>query len=475
MATNHVSRITFHDTMSFDRLGDHQREQAGELFRLGRTCIKTGDVAQGRKLLLEAVDKDRQHSEAWLWLSATTSDPSEQKKYLEWAIAADPGNAQARRGLALLTGKLKREDVLPEGDSAPEREPVAPQPVAIRRTFDCPQCGGRLRFDPTITDLKCEHCGFVEVVEEVALRDGAQPLDFVLPTVKAHAWAMGERLFVCEQCAATTLLPSGEKSTACPFCGNAALIAAPEDSELVVPQGILPMTLEAERVYDLVRAWLGQGLFIPDNLKAMVRDKNLRPAYVPCWVFEASLTAKWRAEVQEGYGREARWLWRTGDETFFFTDQMQPASRALPHDLMNRLPAFDLKQLVVFKPEYVADWPMAQYDRSLADASLRAREVMVKRARPQLRERIAPGRAARNVEISTDAFTGELYKLVLLPLWIGTYAYGGRPYRVLVNGQTGAVAGEKPLDALKVWLAAVAAAGVLLFFGLLVFVFLARP
>lgn len=464
--------------MSFDRFGDHQREQAGELFRLGRTCIKTGDLAQGRKLLLEAVDKDRHHSEAWLWLTATTNDPEEQKKYLEWAIAADPGNAQARRGLAILMGKLKREEVLPEGSTVTAREAASPQPVAVRRTFDCPQCGGRLRFDPEIVDLKCEHCGFVEVVEEVALQDGAQPLDYALPTVKAHAWAMGERLFTCGQCAATTLLPAGESSTACPFCGNAALVAASEDADLVVPQGILPMSLEAERAYESVRAWLGQGWFIPGNLKAMVRapfaGKNLRPAYVPFWVFEASLTAKWRAEVQEGFGREARWVWRSGDDTFFFTDELQPASRALPRDVLSRLPAFDLRKLIVFKPEYVADWPAAQYDLSLADASLRARETMVKRARPQLRERIAPGRAVRSFELSTDAFTGELYKLVLLPLWIGTYRYGDRPYRVIVNGQTGEVAGDKPTDTVKVWLVSAAVVIVLLFIFLLVFALLAR-
>jgi hypothetical protein len=155
---------------------------------------------------------------------------------------------------------------------------------------------------------------------------------------------------------------------------------------------------------------------------------------------------------------------------------LQPASRALPPDLLARLAAFDLKQLIHFKPEYVADWPMAQYDLSLADASLRAREVMVKRACPQARDRVARGGAAmRNVEVTTDAFTGELYKLVLLPVWIGTYRYGDRLYRVLVNGQTGAVAGDKPTDPVKVWLVVAAVVIVLLCLGLLVFTLLPRP
>ncbi|MFN2237295.1 MAG: hypothetical protein ACK2U1_23950, partial [Anaerolineales bacterium] len=41
------------------------------------------------------------------------------------------------------------------------------------------------------------------------------------------------------------------------------------------------------------------------------------------------------------------------------------------------------------------------------------------------------------------------FKYVLLPLWIGTYHYQGKPYQVLVNGQTGKVSGEKPRDSIK--------------------------
>ena len=233
--------------MSLDRLGDHRRQQAQDLFRLGRTCVKTGEKALGRQHLLKAVEYDRDLSDAWLWLTATTDDPAEQKKYLEWAIAAEPANAQARRGLALLTGRLKPDEVLPAGQAVAPRRPEAPQPSQVRRTFDCPQCGGRLRFDPELVDLKCQACGFVEAVEETPLRDGARPLDFTLPTARGHRWAEGERRYACGQCGAATLLPAGARSAVCPFCGSAALVAAEEEAELVQPEGLIPMGLEAER------------------------------------------------------------------------------------------------------------------------------------------------------------------------------------------------------------------------------------
>lgn len=452
--------------MSFDRLGDHKRAQAGELFRLGRTSIKTGDKAHGRQLLLQAVEKDRQNAEAWLWLTATTDDPAEQRQYLEWAIAADPGNRQARRGLALLTGQAAAEGALvAEGAAVAPRQPAQPEAVEVRRSFACPQCGGRLRFEPELVDLQCAHCGHVEVVTEEPLADGARPLDFILPTVKAHRWAEAERLLTCGQCGAATLLPPGAQSAVCPFCGGAALVRAPEERELVLPQGLLPMALDGEAAHQAARAWLGNGWWAPGDLAHLVREKKLRPAYAPFWVFEAGLTLRWRAEVSEGYGRDQRWVWRTGEHTRFFTDHLQPGLRSLPADLLRRLPRFDLKRLLIFKPEYLAEWPAATYDLSLAEASLSAHAAMVEEAQAELPDKAAPGRAVRNLEVTPEAFTGELYKLVLLPLWIGSYAYGGRLYRVLINGQTGVVTGERPVDGAKVALALAALASVLAFLG----------
>lgn len=460
--------------MSLDRLSDHRRRQAQDLFRLGRARVKSGDKARGRELLLQAVERDRDLSDAWLWLSATTDDPAEQKKYLEWAIAADPANAPARRGLAILTGRLKAEAVLPEGVSVQPDVPAAGAAAEVQRSFDCPQCGGRMRFDAELMNLKCAHCGFIQAVEEVSLRDGAHPLDFTLPTARGHLWAAGERRFHCPQCGAATLLPAGGKSALCPFCGNAALVEAAEEADLISPDGVIPMALEAEAASAAARRWLGRGLFAPDNLAAVVRHHALRPAYLPFWIFEATLTARWSAEVAEGYGRNRRWVPRTGEHIAFFRDQLQPASRAVPAGLLKRLPPFDLKKLLAFKPEYLADWPAALYDIALADASLLAREQMVKAVRQELLYKAAPGQQVRNLEASTDHFSGELYKLALLPLWIGTYTYRGRLYQLLINGQTGAAAGDKPVDGVKVALVAVGALVILAFLLYLLFFFASR-
>ncbi len=441
---------------TLDREAERRRNTAENLYQHGRQALRAHEPARARDLLLQAVDYDRGHSDAWLWLTATTPDPAEQKQYLDWAIAADPGNVAARRGLGLLTGQINAADLTPPPAAEPQSTTNTLEEVSIRQTFDCPRCGGRLRFDPALVDLRCEHCGYVEGVTEEPVT-AEQVLDFTLPTRQSQSWAAAERRFTCGQCGAGALLPVGVTSQVCPFCASAALVAAPEEAGLLPPQGVIPMGLEAEAASAKVRAWLGQGRLAPDDLIQLARRRPLQPVYVPFWRFNSALTARWRAQVNEGEGRAAHAIWRAGEETFFYPRWLQPGARALPADLLRQIEPFDLDGLVRYKPEYLAGWPAGTYDLSLAQASLDARAGMLAEATRQLGPKILPGRVVSAWQVSGADFTGQTYQLLLLPLWIGHYLYGGRRYRVLVNGQTGRVAGDRPLDRVKVALLALVA------------------
>jgi hypothetical protein len=56
-----------------------------------------------------------------------------------------------------------------------------------------------------------------------------------------------------------------------------------------------------------------------------------------------------------------------------------------------------------------------------------------------------------------------------LPLWVGTYQFHGKPYHLLVNGQTGKVAGTRPRDDLKIVLVTLSALLLLVLIGMLVY------
>ena len=48
------------------------------------------------------------------------------------------------------------------------------------------------------------------------------------------------------------------------------------------------------------------------------------------------------------------------------------------------------------------------------------------------------------------------FKHILLPVWLAAYRYRDRSYRVLVNGRSGKVSGERPWSVWKITLAVLA-------------------
>ncbi|MFW5714305.1 MAG: hypothetical protein ACOCYU_06505, partial [Brevefilum sp.] len=57
----------------------------------------------------------------------------------------------------------------------------------------------------------------------------------------------------------------------------------------------------------------------------------------------------------------------------------------------------------------------------------------------------------RNFSMTAD-FADESWRYILLPVYLSTYKYEDKTYQLMINGQTGAVAGQKPVAWWKVWL-----------------------
>jgi hypothetical protein len=124
--------------------------------------------------------------------------------------------------------------------------------------------------------------------------------------------------------------------------------------------------------------------------------------------------------------------------------------RAMSAAELASIEPFNLKDLLEFSPDFLAGWTALTYDESLAEASLRARELVVKKMRRTLPAKVEVTHEKRNFRTGGGKWSGMTFKHVLLPLYVGAYTYRGKPYRVLVNGQTGKVGGAKPRDTFKV-------------------------
>src|SRR4030065_57901 len=87
-----------------------------QLIQDGIIAVKNGNLTLAKKLLNQAALINSSDARIWIWLSATTDDMQERRDYLERAVALDPSNAAAKRGLCIITEKLEKKRLIPDGE-----------------------------------------------------------------------------------------------------------------------------------------------------------------------------------------------------------------------------------------------------------------------------------------------------------------------------------------------------------------------
>jgi hypothetical protein len=117
--------------------------------------------------------------------------------------------------------------------------------------------------------------------------------------------------------------------------------------------------------------------------------------------------------------------------------------------LLSRIKTYNLHQLATYEPKYLAGLQAQAYDVPLEPAWEAARHRMREETRRACRDQASSSKV-RNFSMTLD-FTDESWRYVLLPVYLTTYRYEDQPYQVMINGQTGVVAGQRPVDWLKIW------------------------
>ncbi|MCP4873622.1 MAG: hypothetical protein GY898_33465 [Proteobacteria bacterium] len=292
----------------------------------------------------------------------------------------------------------------------------------------------------------------------------------------------------CPQCGAQVELPPERISDACAFCATPLVDGTERDdhADLIAPFD-LPQVVAARR--------LGQHMqdkwFLPSKLKTAGKPESLHGVLVPFWSYDATARSDWTARQGITWTRietyttvvdgktvtrtrtvtETEWFDSSGSHVATYDDHLVSGSRGLSEAEANELEPFDLGKALPFSAELLAGWVAEAPTVPRTEARDVANQELADNENSAI-ARFLPADRTSGVENTTSIQVTEL-KLVLLPVWIGTWRYKGEPLRLLVNAQTGEVVGDLPTDWLKVTLAVMAALIVTGGFGLMAMLILA--
>lgn len=414
-------------------------EFAFDLLKNGIQSIREGEIHLARETLERIPNITNDSSllaDAWYWMSETSTDLTEKRQFLETALAYDLHHARARKSLAILDGKLSPAELI-DPDHLPKPGITTAQTTNSQR-FVCPNCGGRMVYAPDGQELVCEFCSRDRSIEK---KSAGIEQDFMLAmaTMRGHREPTRQRTFKCQGCGAEFLLEANILATSCTFCGSAHLVQD-EMHELLEADAVIPMALDHSQAEKVLSGWMEK-----NHIKADEPYGDIQGVYLPVWSFDLGGKVAWNGERREN----KKVIQIQGEDVFSFHDLAVPASKNMASLLDNSLAGFDLRRVVAYDARYLAGWQAEVYQVSLAEASLEARKKASIAIEQQI---IARDGRLNDLKYSTAELFIESFKLILLPVWVGSYAIRSERFFVLINGQNGIVRADMPRVGLSDWL-----------------------
>jgi hypothetical protein len=336
----------------------------------------------------------------------------------------------------------------------------------------CPDCGGEMEWNAAKQVLSCPFCGFIPKdqptrgegggaiqerdLERALAEVGEEHRGYGRPTVKVK----------CQNCHAISIFEQGRVAQRCDFCGSPAIAPYEETRDPITPESLLPVRLSEPQVRDLIKQWIASRWFAPKRLRAAALTDTLHAIYLPYWTFDAQAHADWTAESGDYYYesvtrtdaqgkryqeqvRKVRWYPSSGSVDHFFDDELVPGSAGVRMDLLRRVEPFPTDQLAPYDPSFVRGWTVERYQVDLRQASEISAQQMEQEMHSLCAQQV-PGDTHRGLSVDCH-FSQRTFKHVLVPVWLVTYMFGARRFQTLVNGYTGAIAGDRPVSWVKVF------------------------
>ena len=332
--------------------------------------------------------------------------------------------------------------------------------MSLLQEYKCPCCGGAIAFDSGTQKMKCPFCDTEFEMQALAAYDDElssnQADDINWESAAGGAWQEGEadglRSFVCKSCGGEIVGDENTAATSCPFCGNPVVIMG-QFSGTLKPDYIIPFKLDKKAAKAALQKHYGGKRLLPQIFKDQNHINEIKGVYAPFWLFDADAEANIRYKAT----RVRTWSDSSYDytETSFFSVSRSgticfervpvDGSSKMPDDLMESIEPFQFSDAVDFKTAYLAGYLADKYDVD-ADQSIERANVRIKKSAEEAFASTVQDYTSVVPEASSVKLFGGKSKYALYPVWLLNTTWNGVKYTFAMNGQTGKLVGDLPID-----------------------------
>lgn len=317
----------------------------------------------------------------------------------------------------------------------------------------CPTCTAPLHFHPKSQTWVCDYCGNSYTLDEV--KKYAKEVKKELSNKSKNKVKVDS--YTCSNCGAKIVADPNTSATFCVYCKNTAILKDKLQDEFA-PSLIIPFYKTKE---DAVKAFKGLKKGRPFMPKAFNDEKNIsemRGIYIPFWLYDCVVESSIEADSKIvktwsdfNYNYVKTDLYKSHRSgNMEFENIPVDGSTHFDNEIMNSIEPFDYKKMVEFNYSYLSGFLSEIYDVDSDSAYEIAIERAKKSAVDELKNDIK-GYSSVNVLNQQHKVDLQKKEYALLPVWLLNIKYKDKMYTFAMNGETGKMIGNIPIDKKKVF------------------------
>ncbi len=312
--------------------------------------------------------------------------------------------------------------------------------------YKCKSCGGDLIFNIAKQDMECTFCNSHFPVADY-MEDRSADEDDVYETT----------VYTCTQCGAELTSQDNSAVAFCSYCGTEAVLESRISREYR-PAKIVPFKKTKEECRKIYMDKVKKEPYPPAEFLDPKFVDKFRGIYIPYWEYDVSFEKEPELKVEESYSE--------GEYSYHNVYNIYPkikntgvvipcdASSSFDDEIADEIAPFKKEDMEEFNPAYLAGFfaDTADVDRETytEEAVSRAQDhilnTMTEGFRPGAKVEISKGSRERAEILGTvcKGSKGSLY-----PVWFLTWRKGKRLAYGVINGETGKISAEIPVDIRK--------------------------
>ena len=340
--------------------------------------------------------------------------------------------------------------------------------------YKCPACTGPMIFSAATGKVECEYCGSTYDIKEIEnmmaaesakAEDAKASADAKDAAQSADEWEYttegwnedGMKTYSCPSCGAELVCDENTAATSCPYCDNPTIVPG-QFSGMLKPEYVIPFKIPKDKAVAALKDHYKGKALLPKSFTQGNHLDDIKGVYVPFWLYDgvASGTAFYDAKKEQKH--------REGNEEVTVTDHFKvvraghaafekipaDASSKMDDNLMDSIEPYDYSEIKEFSKAYLTGFMADKYDVSAEEDTPRVEERAKNTFREMLRETVDGYSSVSEERADLRIEQGKI-SYAMMPVWMLTTKWKDQKFTFAMNGQTGKMVGDLPVDMGKYW------------------------